>query len=196
LAETDSDAVTHRVLAFEVDAMPTRQLIETALFTALCVSLGYMLAGVPNVEILSACVFTSGVLLGPRRGTVVGGLAELLYAGLNPYGLAPLPLLASQVLAMAVIGASGGFFPRFAAGSSWKLQAGLAAVAGFVLTLCFDLLTNAASFLLVRESAPFVPYMIAGLSFPFPLAHALGNTVSFALVVPAVRRAAQHWRAT
>jgi len=175
--------------------MHTRQLIETALFTALCVSLGYMLAGVPNLEILSACVFTSGVLLGPRRGSVVGGLAELLYAGLNPYGLAPLPLLVAQVFAMAVIGASGGLFLRSATRHSWKLQASLAGLSGFALTLFFDLLTNAAGFLLVRESAPFVPYMIAGLSFPFPLAHALSNAVSFAIVVPAVRRATQQWSA-
>ena len=89
--------------------MPTRQLIQTALFTALCVSLGYLLAGVPNLEILSASVFTSGVLLGARRGSIVGGMAELLYAGLNPYGLAPFPLLSAQVVGVALIGASGGF---------------------------------------------------------------------------------------
>jgi uncharacterized membrane protein len=175
--------------------MPTRQLLQTALFTALCVSLGYLLAGVPNVEILSASVFTSGVLLGPRRGGIVGALAELLYAGLNPYGLAPLPLLLAQVLAMAAIGGSGGVFARLAARRPWRLEVALAALVGFVLTLFFDVLTNAAGFLMVRESARFVPYMVAGLSFPFPLAHSLSNAASFAIVVPAVHRASQQWRA-
>lgn len=176
--------------------MQTRQLIQTALFIALCVTLGYMLAGVPNVEILSASIFTSGVLLGPRRGAVVGGLAELLYAGLNPYGLAPLPLLLAQLVAMAAIGAGGGVFARVVRGRSWTLQVGLAAASGFVLTLFFDVLTNAAGYLTVRESAHFVAYMIAGLSFPFPLAHAMSNTASFAIVVPAVHRAYRHWSVT
>lgn len=176
--------------------MATRQLIQTALFTALCVSLGYLLAGVPNLEILSASVFTSGVLLGARRGSVVGGMAELLYAGLNPYGLAPLPLLSAQVVGVAVIGASGGLVAPLAAPRSWRLQVTIAAVSGFVLTLLFDVLTNAAGFLMVRESAHFIPYMVAGLSFPFPLAHALTNTASFAVIVPAVLRATKHWSVT
>jgi len=35
--------------------------------------------------------------------------------------------------------------------------------------------------------------MLAGLSFPFPLAHALTNSAGFAIVVPAVRRALGRW---
>ena len=173
--------------------MDTRELIHTALLVAVCVALGYVLAAVPNVELISAAIFTAGVLKGVRRGALVGGLAELIYAGLNPYGFAPLPLLVSQVLGMTGIGAAGGVFARHPARLSAVQQAVLAGACGFVLTLFYDVLTNSAGYLLVRESAPYVGYLVAGLSFPFPLAHAAGNVASFALVVPGVRRAYRRW---
>ena len=169
--------------------MDTRELVQTALLVAACVAVGYLLAAVPNVELISACIFTAGVLKGVRRGAVVGGLAELIYAGFNPYGVAPLPLLGAQVLGMTLIGATGGIFGACTRRSHAVPQAWLAGVLGFVLTLVFDVLTNTAGYLMARESTPLVAYVLAGLSFPFPLAHALTNAAGFALLVPSVRRA-------
>ncbi len=173
--------------------METRELIRTALLVALCVAVGYLLAPIPNIELLSAAIFTSGVLTGPRRGAVIGCMAETLYSGLNPYGFAPLPLLLAQVLAMTAIGTTGGVLGRPTERLSRAADAILAGVSGLVLTLFYDILTNLAGYVLVRESTPFLAYMIAGLSFPFPLAHAGSNIVSFALVVPSVRRAYRRW---
>jgi len=173
--------------------MDTRDLIQTALLVAVCVAMGYLLAVVPNVELVSACIFTAGALKGVRRGALVGGLAELLYAGLNPYGVAPLPLLVSQILGMMVIGAAGGLFGNWARRLSAVQQAWLAGVCGFGLTLLYDVLTNSAGYLMVRESTPYLAYLLAGLSFPFPLAHALGNAAGFALLAPSVRRALRRW---
>ncbi len=173
--------------------MRTHDLIQTALCVALCVALGYLLAAVPNVELISAGIFTSGVWLGVRRGALVGVAAELLYSGLNPYGFAPPPLLAAQVLGMSGIGAAGGVFAAPTTRWPWRAQALLAGLCGLVATLVFDVLTNSAGYLMVREATPFGAYLLAGLSFPFPLAHALINAVGFAVVVPGVRRALRRW---
>ena len=103
--------------------METRELVQTALLVAVSVAVGYLLAPVPNFELISACIFTAGVLQGVRRGAVVGALAELLYSSLNPYGAAPLPLLVSQVLGMTAIGVfTGGFNCDTAVSVAWTVS--------------------------------------------------------------------------
>ena len=110
--------------------MDTRELIHTALLVAVCVALGYLMAAVPNVELISVAIFTAGTLKGVRRGALIGALAEGIYAGVNPYGVSPLPLLVSQILGMSVLGAAGGVFARQPAqlppllqgGPRWRLR--------------------------------------------------------------------------
>jgi hypothetical protein len=167
----------------------TRDLARTALLAGLCAALGYALAGVPNVELLTAAVWTCGLLEGPRRGARIGFVAEALFAGLNPMGITPPPLYAAQVLGMTGVGAAGGAWAPLFRRCGVAAQAGLAAASGFWLTLVWDVLTNLAVWVTVRESASPWALVAGGLSFPFPLAHALGNTLGFALVAPAVWRA-------
>ena len=54
------------------DAHRTRLLVRTALWIAMCVALGYLMAGVPNIELISAAVFTCGALVdgGAARSSV------------------------------------------------------------------------------------------------------------------------------
>jgi hypothetical protein len=174
-------------------ATATRDLVRTALLAAACAATGYLLAGIPNVELISAAVFTSGALVGIRHGAVVGGVAEAIYAGLNPNGLSQPVLFAAQVLGFVLLGAAGGVAKPLLRRAPIWLQTLLAAASGFVLTLAYDVLTNAAVWVTVRETASLAAIELAGLSFPFPLAHVLGNTLGFALVVPAVVRAARSW---
>jgi hypothetical protein len=169
--------------------MSTRDLIRTALLVALCVAVGYLLAGIPNVELLSASVFTSGLLVGARRGALVGLLSEGIYSALNPWGVAPPPLYAAQLLGFACTGAAGGLLRGILPRLALPVQAAVAGLCGFVLTLGYDVLTNSAIWLTVRETTPWAAVLLGGLSFPFPLAHPLGNTVAFAVVAPAVCRA-------
>ncbi len=170
---------------------PTHLLVRTALLAALCAALGYALAGVPNVELISAAVFTSGALVGPRRGALVGALAETVFAGFNPNGVSPPPLYAAQVLGFMLYGAAGGWLGAGVRRGPWALRVLVAAVTGFALTLGFDVLTNTAVWFTVRESSTLAAVVLGGLAFPFPLAHALFNTVGFALVVPATLRAVE-----
>jgi len=169
--------------------MPTRTLVHTALLVALCVAVGYAGAAIPNVELISASVFASGVWVGARRGAAIGALAEALYSGFNPYGVAPPPLYAAQVLGFTLIGATGGFAAPVVRRGRWGSQIAVASSLGFVLTLVYDVLTNLAVWVTVRESSSWMAILAGGLSFPFPLAHALGNTLGFGVVVPAVTRA-------
>ncbi|UCE02443.1 MAG: hypothetical protein JSW67_14555 [Candidatus Latescibacterota bacterium] len=173
--------------------METRDLIQTSLLVALCVALGYLMIFVPNLELISAAIFTAGVLTGVRRGVVIGLLAETIYAGFNPMGASAPPLFLAQVVAMAIVGGAGGVFAAVVRTQSWPRQALLAGISGLLLTLFYDVLTNSAVYLSVRESSSWAAVVIGGLSFPFPLAHALGNAVGFALIVPAVRRSLERW---
>jgi hypothetical protein len=166
-------------------------LVRTALLAALCAALGYALAGVPNVELISAAVFTSGALVGPRRGALVGALAETVYAGFNPNGVSPPPLYAAQILGFALFGAAGGWLAPIVGRGPWLLRVLGAAAAGFALTLVFDVLTNAAVWVTVRESATLAAVVLGGLAFPLPLFHVLVNTVGFALLAPATLRAVE-----
>lgn len=175
-------------------AKATRDLVQTALLAALCAAVGYLFSSLPNVELISATTFACGVWAGPRRGALVGALAEAVYAGFNRYGVSPPPLYAAQILGFAFLGAAGGVLGPMLRRVPGAVAVFLSAASGFACTLAYDLLTNAAIWVMAREQ-PFVRVVWGGLVFPFPFAHALGNTVAFACVVPAVMRALRHRRA-
>ena len=166
--------------------MQTRDLIQTALMVALCVAVGYLMIPIPNVELLSAAVFTCGVLSGSRRGALVGATTMLLFAGLNPMGISPPPMYVAQVLGMTGMGAAGGVL-RGIRSPGWL--AAFAGASGFFLTILNSILVDTGGWLSFREAASWPAMVVGGLSFPFPLARPLLNTASFALVVPAVVRA-------
>jgi hypothetical protein len=171
--------------------MSTHELARTALMVALCAAIGYLFAGIPNIELITAAVFTCGVLTGVRRGALVGLLAEGIFAGINPNGVSPPPLYASQLIGFTLIGAGGGALHRILPRLPVPLQVGIAFTSGFLLTLIFDILTNTAIWLMFRSSSKWVATLVGGLTFPFPLAHPLVNAAGFALVVPPVCRV---WR--
>ncbi|MDP6418142.1 MAG: hypothetical protein QF492_05190 [Candidatus Krumholzibacteria bacterium] len=94
--------------------MTLRQTVRISLFASLSAALGFLLAPVPNVELLTFSLFVSGYALGLRSGAVAGLLAVALYYGLNPYGSSLVfPLLfACQALAALWITTLGAFFAR------------------------------------------------------------------------------------
>ncbi|MCP4548976.1 MAG: hypothetical protein GY835_21180 [bacterium] len=89
-----------------------RKTVRIALFASLAAALGFLLAGVPNIELLTFCLFTSGYIQGLRAGIATGLLATLIYYGLNPYGSSLMfpPLFLSQLTAGVVISALGALF--------------------------------------------------------------------------------------
>ncbi len=114
---------------------------------SLTVTLGYTLAGIPNVELMTLTVFLSGFLLGARLGIIVGVASITIHALFNPLGVSLPPLLISQAIGFAVIGAAGAIFapviPRLRRRPAAMLLAGLL---GLVLTLIYDVLTSIGAY--------------------------------------------------
>jgi len=78
------------------------------MLAAACVVLGYLFMPVPNVEMITAAIFLSGLWTGPRHGLIIGLTAEALFSLSNPMGFPPPPLLAAQLAGMGLAGWTGG----------------------------------------------------------------------------------------
>jgi hypothetical protein len=151
-------------------------LAVTAVLIALAVTLGLLLFAVPNVEGVSAVAFFSGAILGPGGGALVGALAMGLFSILNPLGPAAFPVLATQVLGMALIGCAGAMWVRLA--RSPGRAALLAGISGGVLTFLYDVLTNYGFAVTMGRYKDPLPFIAAGI--PFSVMHILANVIIFA----------------
>jgi len=91
--------------------LPVRQPVLLGLFTGTAIGVGYLFAGVPNVELMTLIIALSGGVLGARLAMAGGVLAAVVYSLGSPYGL-PVPLmLAAQAVGLGtagVLGAWGG----------------------------------------------------------------------------------------
>jgi len=98
-------------------------------------------------------------------------------------GISPPPMFVAQVIGMGTVGIVGGLLSGTL--TSRRLVI-LSAVAGFFLTVFNSVLVDTGGWVAFRESTSWWAMVIGGLTFPFPLARPLINTLSFGLVVPAV----------
>ena len=157
--------------------MSSRRLSYAALMVAAGLT-GVYAEPIPNFEVLTLVVFSSGVLLGAADGALVGALSEAVFSLLNPYGAAhPLVTLA-QVSGMALAGVAGGLAARWGL-PTWSLlpraiALGLFAVA---LTAFFDLVTNLATGVLYGQMSV---VLLGGI--PFSLVHIVTNVLLFAAI--------------
>lgn len=162
--------------------MPTqylRTIVTAAVLVALAVALGFALIHVPNVELITLMVFSSGHLLGRRIGLLVGAVSMGLFTTLNPLGMPVVPLALTQVTAMALIGLLGGQT------RSWVKRApawARLALCGLLATMFYDLITNLVMALSLGMIGQLTKVLIAGLSFS--LLHMISNTVIFAAAGP------------
>lgn len=160
--------------------VPAREVSRISIFTSLAVAAGFILIGVPNVELVSVTVFLAGMILGSLRGAMVGGMAMGIFSTFNPLGLPIIPVLVAQILSMALVGAIGGVF-KGKKGSSIGLSSILKlAVTGFTLTILYDLSTNFAFAVAFGLMAQFLKIVLAGLVFS--ALHVVSNTVLFPCV--------------
>ena len=153
-----------------------------SLFIALGVVLGFALAHVPNVELVTATVFISGYLLGWKSGLIIGLLTESIYSTLSPYGMASLPLLAGQVIAMSITGLCGGWAAKHIPIKGWfsTLKTGSL---GLILSIQFALITTSGYVLFAGISKPMIlTSIITGLGFY--ITHFISNFLIFSLLVP------------
>jgi len=180
------------------DDMSTVQKITRAAFlTAVCVVLGYIFIAVPNLEMITAGIFISGVLLGPGYGIIIGCIAETIFSLFNPMGAPLPPVLAAQTVSMALVGLAGGLCSRIFINVDFfkrsnLLKHFLLAFLGITLTLVFDLLTN-LSFVYIAgiTGKPLFLYLLAGLAFS--VFHIASNTLIFTLIVPIIITRLRAW---
>lgn len=164
-----------------------RKLALAGVLIALAIALKLPILSVPNVEFFTFIVFSSGYLLGMIGGVVVGIVSMSIYTSfVTPYGLPPLPIAFAQVFCMALIGFAGGLTVRLdklVFGHQFSLRIVtvmlIMGLAGLVLTLVYDLLTNLATTVVVGQ---FWPVMIAAV--PFALLHILSNVIIFVVLSP------------
>ena len=158
------------------------------IFSSLAYAGGFLFIAVPNVEIFTAAIFLSGVLLGPRNGLVVGVVGATLYAIFNPFGVSPAPLFVAQVFSRAIIGLAGGILRSLLDFDkvSWYNAFWLGLV-GLLLTWGYDLLAD-LSFSVVSGFSLQQIEIVFLRGLPFYLVHGVVNTAIFALVLPSLIR--------
>ena len=145
---------------------------------------------IPNFEVLTLVVFSSGVLLGETDGMLVGAISELIYTLLNPYGAAHPLVMFSQILGMTVAGGAGGMAARFGLSSRpVVVRAALLGLAAVVLTSFFDLVTNLASGIVTGQMRLI---LLGGI--PFFLFHVGTNVVLFAVIGTPLVGVFEHYR--
>ena len=163
-----------------------RKITYSAIFIAIIVGVGYALAFVPNVELVTALIFLSGVLMGWKSGLIIGGLGEFLFSALNPLGSGLIfpPMLIAQVLAMVIIGGVGRLCGNFVLSWQPRLRNFIAiGLLGGLLTIFYDICVSIAYPL----SAGFnwrglVTTLAAGLVFS--IIHIIVNLIVFLFLVP------------
>jgi uncharacterized membrane protein len=162
--------------------MTSRSVATLGILTALVAALGYALAAVPNVELVSLASFVAGFVLGRGRGAFAGGAGMALYSSLNPYGIAMPPVFVAQVIGMALFGLCGAWIgPRLAVGPP-PLAAGLGIATGAVLTLVYDILTNLGTVAVMGAWSDPWPVIAGGVAFG--AGHVLSNAVLFGVLLP------------
>jgi hypothetical protein len=158
---------------------------------ALAIALKLPILSIPNVELLTFVIFTSGFLLGAVEGALVGMIAMSVYTTLiSPYGIPPLPIAAAQIVSMCLIGLVGGLVSVTIRVTAWRstlskhLPFAIAlGISGAALTIVYDLLTNLAVAFVMGQ---WMPVMVAAV--PFALLHILSNLAIFLILSPLLLR--------
>lgn len=165
----------------------SRKIALLALFSAVPMATNYLLLPLPNIKLMDAFVFAAAFTLGWTYGAVSATIVWLVYGTLNPLGSNP------YTLAMVIGGemlyvAGGALLARESTRalnrtSSLLERTLLFGAIGVLLTLGYDIFTNATTGILVYGS------ILTGLltmNFPLPLGiiHEASNFVFFSLFVP------------
>jgi len=160
------------------------------MFTGTATGVGYLLAGIPNLELMSLVVALAGVVLGVRAGALGGALAAALYSLGSPYGLPVVWLLAAQMLGFAGMGILGGIWrtlSRVHGDTGWRSHLA-ALVLALVGTAWYEAVTTCA----VLLGFGLEPLVVLTGAIPFAMIHLGTNLAIFAALFPPLARRLRH----
>ncbi|MCH7753693.1 ECF transporter S component [candidate division KSB1 bacterium] len=164
------------------------EIALVGVFSALAVAGAFLFISIHNIEIFSATIFLSGLLLGQRNGMLVGVIASSIFSTFNPYGISPLPLFIAQALSRALVGYLGGRYAKLGLGKRrFWIRAIAFGVAGLLLTWVYILLTFSSSVFSMGFSLEQLKIWFVGGIVSY-LILTVNNVLIFALVIPFVSR--------
>ncbi len=177
-----------------------QRLSRAAILVAVCVVLGFAFLLIPNVEMITAGIFLSGIWMGPRYGILIGFLAELIFSITNPVGFPPPPLLCAQIISMSFVGLTGGIVGKYLLRQRFFIVRGwinhlILGLTGVLLTGIYDFLTNLSFPLSIGADTEQIRFMlIAGI--PLAIIHISVNACTFCFIIPAILMRFPSWRLT
>lgn len=140
-----------------------RLIARIALFSALIYVLSWGLTAIPNVKITFFIIFSAGFLWGLTPGVLVGLIGMGLWTWFNPFGPAPLPVTAAQVLGAMLCGVVGFLFRGVLNPKRLRWDSYFYLIsAGAICTLIFFIPVSAVDAWLFQ---PFRERFIAGMIF-------------------------------
>ncbi|MBD3406692.1 MAG: hypothetical protein GF411_11305 [Candidatus Lokiarchaeota archaeon] len=161
----------------------SRWVSIASIMTALAIVGNYTLVGIPNVEFGTVILFITAYLFGFQMAAWSTIIMSIIYGSINPWGAFIPPIWFSQVVAWMFISMSGSILGRnITARTSRRVRVIELGVSGALLTMLFDLITNAGY--AYAFSIPYHVTLLTGLFFM--MVHVMSNTVIFALGVPIV----------
>ncbi len=169
-----------------------RAAVMLGLFAGTATGAGFLLAGIPNLELMSLIVALSGAVLGARMGGICGALAAGIYSLGSPYGIPVVWILGAQMAGLAAIGALGGIWGLLVLermGTKGRLRFMLmAAGLGFLGTTCFEVATTLA----VLWGFGLDSRVVLVGAVPFYLMHTGSNIMLFAIFFPPLAQRLRH----
>lgn len=178
----------------DTNAKPISTARRTALIAslaALCIGTNYAMLPLPNVKLMDAIVFTTGLFFGVVPGSAVAAIAWLVYGTLNPLGFS-LPILLTVIVSETVYAGAGHLVRRTSARSDMSSFTSLErsiifGAVGLFTTLAYDLITNAVSGLLAYNSV-WLGLLTMNVPIPLGIIHEASNFVFFATITPVLLR--------
>lgn len=165
-----------------------RKVAQAGVFTALAVAVGYLLFYIPNIELVSCTIFAAGWLFGITVGIAVGGISYAIFSIFNPLGASLPPLFVAQVLGGILTGLAGGLLRNFISTFPVFLKVIMLGIAGGIITLIYDVITNIGGFIAFTTGKTFFAYLTTGIIFS--LVHIFSNILIFAILLfPVLSRA-------
>ncbi len=161
----------------------TGKIAFSGITGALAIGLGFALAPVPNIELVTLTLVFGGFVLGPVWGSMTGLISWVIYSLLNPMGAPPPHFLVVQGITGALAGLCGawlGFLYR--KGLKGVLKVIIPAVMGLFVTIFYQLGINVASFIVYGSEETLIPFIIGGIIFSGM--HIVANTLIFAILFP------------